>query len=137
MKSFKQYLTESNTVLLSWSSTNWWVHFYKESEHGEAIISSGEIKPGEDGIVWAIKQGRGYNESQIETHWETGEKVSRTGAIVFVPYKIPDVDDLMNLSAWKQTVEFPVGYMISFELGKSICDDKNIDKIKFLKAYEE
>lgn len=105
MKSFKEYLTESNTALLSWSSSNWWVHF--------------------------------YNESQIETHWETGEKVSRSGAIVFTPYDKPDVDNLMNLSAWKQTIEFPVGYMISFELGKSICDDKNIDKIEFLKAYEE
>lgn len=137
MKSFKRFILEhSNTSFLSWSASNWYVHFFKEDDHGISILNSGKLLTGEDGIVWAIKQGRGYNPSQIETHWETGEQVSRSGAIIFTPFDVPDVDNLHGLSAWKQDVEFPIAYMVSFELGKRICNDSSIDEIQFIKVYE-
>lgn len=137
MKSFKQYLLEnSNVSFLSWSASTWYVHFFKTTEHGESIIQSGIIKVGEDEIAWAIKQGNKYNASQIETHFETGESVSRAGAIVFAPFDAPDVDNLHGLSAWKQDIELSVGYLVSFELGKDICNDSSIDEITFKKVYE-
>lgn len=122
------------TALLSWSAKIWYVHFFKELAHGQAIINTGIIKPGEDGVVWAIQHGQGYNVSQIETDYETGKKVKRAGAIIFAPFDKPYVD-IHNLSAWRTLVQCATAYLVDVATGKAVCNS-NIDKIPFIKSFE-
>jgi hypothetical protein len=136
MRATEFLIEDTNTALLSWSAKVWYVHFFKDIAHGRAIINSGIINPGSDDIVWAIKQGRGYSISQIETDHDTGEQVPRAGAIIFAPFDAPDVENLRNLSAWRESVECATAYLVTVNVGKLICNDATADKIPFISMHE-
>lgn len=135
MKANEFIIESNNTALLSWSATKWYVHFFKDIAHGQAIINSGIIKPGEDGVAWAFRQGDGFDPSQIETDYDTGRKVKRAGAILFAPFDKPYVD-VHQLSAWRQPVECATAYLVDVDTGKLVCTNANVDKIIFSKSYE-
>lgn len=125
----------SESVLLSSGASIWYVHFFKQSAHGQAIINSGVINLGSDGIVWAIRQGDGYNPSQIETDYDNGTPVARAGAVVFSAFDKPS-SRFKGITGWDKPVECEFAYLVSSELGKQICNNHSIDKIDPIASYE-
>ena len=125
----------SESVLLSSGASTWYVHFFKQLAHGQAIINSGVINLGSDDIVWAIRQGDGYNPSQIETDYDTGTPVARAGAVVFSAFDKPS-SHFKGITGWDKPVECEFAYLVSSELGKQICNNRSIDKIDPIASYE-